>query len=137
MMDALRIERLSKTFGAHQVLDNLCLTVPENSVFGFLGQNGAGKTTTMKLILGLLKADAGDIFVCGEKVRYAGSGARHVGYLPDAPEYYGYMRPKEYLALCGEIAGMNRRDIEKKARSFLKWSGFRGLTRRSAGFRAA
>ena len=65
-MSILKIENLSKKFGGHNVINNLSLSVPENTIYGFLGQNGAGKTTTMKMILGLLKPTSGKISVCGE-----------------------------------------------------------------------
>ena len=69
-MEMLRIEGLTKSFGNHKVLNGLDLCVPEHSVFGFIGKNGSGKTTTMKTVLGLLKADSGNIFVNGEAVVY-------------------------------------------------------------------
>ena len=69
-MDMLAITNLQKRFGDKSVLKGLDLSVPEHSVFGFIGKNGAGKTTTMKTILGLLKADGGEILVSGEKVVY-------------------------------------------------------------------
>ena len=83
-MDMLAITNLQKRFGDKSVLKGLDLSVPEHSVFGFIGKNGAGKTTTMKTILGLLKADGGEILVSGEKVVYGQTATnRHIGYLPD------------------------------------------------------
>ena len=67
-MDMLAITNLQKRFGDKSVLKGLDLSVPEHSVFGFIGKNGAGKTTTMKTILGLLKADGGEILVSGERL---------------------------------------------------------------------
>ena len=58
-MDMLQITGLTKRFGEKEVLRGLDLSVPEQSIFGFIGKNGAGKTTTMKTVLGLLKADSG------------------------------------------------------------------------------
>ena len=52
-MNALEIKGLVKRFGSHTVIEGLSFEVPENCVYGFIGQNGAGKTTTMKMILGL------------------------------------------------------------------------------------
>ena len=60
-MEVLAIQNLKKTFGSKEVLRGLDLSVPEHSIFGFIGKNGAGKTTTMKAILGLLKPNSGDI----------------------------------------------------------------------------
>ena len=95
-MNILTIQNLSKSFGSQKVIDNLSFAVPEGSVFGFIGQNGAGKTTTMKMVLGLLKADSGEMVVCGKKVTFGQTKTNdYIGYLPDVPEFYGYMRPKE------------------------------------------
>ena len=102
-MSILEIETLSKKFGGHNVINNLSLSVPENTIYGFLGQNGAGKTTTMKMILGLLKPTSGKISVCGEAVTYGEPKTnRYIGFLPDVPEFYGDMKPKAYLALLSE-----------------------------------
>ncbi len=88
-MDMLRITDLHKRFGDKEVLRGLNLTVPEHSIYGFIGKNGAGKTTTMKTILGLLKADSGEIIVGGEKVVYGQTSTnQYIGYLPDVPEFY-------------------------------------------------
>ena len=65
-MDVLAIQNLKKNFGGKEVLCGLDMSVPEHSIFGFIGKNGAGKTTTMKALLGLLKADSGEIHVMGE-----------------------------------------------------------------------
>ncbi len=90
MMDVLHIAGLRKSFAARTVLNGLDLAVPEHSVFGFVGQNGAGKTTTMKIVLGLIRADAGEVTVCGEPVRFGQTKTNHlIGYLPDVPEFYG------------------------------------------------
>ena len=104
-MDMLAITNLQKRFGDKAVLKGLDLSVPEHSVFGFIGKNGAGKTTTMKTILGLLKADGGEILVLGEKVVYGQTATnRHIGYLPDVPEFYESFRlrviSEEYTASC-------------------------------------
>ena len=87
-MDVLTIQNLKKNFGSKEVLCGLDLCVPEHSIFGFIGKNGAGKTTTMKAILGLLKADSGEIHVMGEKVSFGQTNTnRHLGYLPEEPEW--------------------------------------------------
>ena len=69
-MNVLTIQGLSKAFGGQKIIDNLNMTVPEGSVFGFIGQNGAGKTTTMKMVLGLLRPDQGEITICNEPLRF-------------------------------------------------------------------
>ena len=95
-MDMLTLSHVSKSFGSKKIIDDLSFTVPEHCVYGFIGQNGAGKTTTMKMILGLLQTDSGTIKVNGETVRYGQNRTnRYMGYLPDVPEFYGYMTPSE------------------------------------------
>ena len=54
-MEALKIDNLHKSFGKNTIINGLSMSIPENTIFGFLGKNGAGKTTTMKMILGFLK----------------------------------------------------------------------------------
>ena len=134
-MDVLKIENLSKQFGDHVVINDLSFSVPEHSVFGFLGQNGAGKTTTMKIILGLLKATSGKITVCGEVVNYGETKTnRFIGYLPDVPEFYSYMTPKEYLSLCGQITGLTTIQIKHKSSELLELVGLPNINRRIGGF---
>lgn len=134
-MSVLTISGLSKSFGGQKVIDSLDFSVPEGAVFGFIGQNGAGKTTTMKMVLGLLKADSGKITVCGETVSYGQTKTnRQVGYLPDVPEFYNYMKPQEYLALCGEISGLTKEEIKNRSNELLSLVGLEGVKKRVGGF---
>lgn len=134
-MDMLRITDLHKRFGDKEVLKGLNLSVPEHSVFGFIGKNGAGKTTTMKTVLGLLKADAGEIMVGGEKVVYGQTATnRYIGYLPDVPEFYPFMTAQEYLAFCGEITGMKKSEIKSRSNELLELVGLSDEKHRIKGF---
>lgn len=134
-MDILTIKNLKKSFGDKVVLDGLDLCVPKNCVFGFVGRNGAGKTTTMKAILGLLRIDGGEIYVCGEKVRYGQTSTnQNIGYLPDVPEFYPFMTPKEYLRLCGESLNMSKNDIDERSGQLLELVGLSQDNRRIKGF---
>ena len=134
-MEMLRIEGLYKRFGDKEVLRGLELSVPEHSIFGFIGKNGAGKTTTMKTVLGLLKADMGEIFVNGERVLYGKTDTnRYVGYLPDVPEFYSFMTAKEYLRFCGEITGMSQKENASRTDALLSLVGLSKETHRIAGF---
>lgn len=134
-MDILSIENLHKNFGKHEVIKDLNFSVPEHSVFGFLGQNGSGKTTTMKMILGLLKPSSGKITVCGEQVNYGQTKTnRFIGYLPDIPSFYSYMTPQEYLKLCGKITGMSLDEIKRKSEELLILVGLKGVNKRIGSF---
>lgn len=134
-MDILTIQNLSKSFGKQNIIDNLNLSVPEGSIFGFIGKNGAGKTTTMKMILGLLLPDSGKIHVCGKPVCFGQTEtSQSVGYLPDVPEFYNYMTPVRYLELCGEIIGLSKAEISKRSQELLSLVGLDGTTKKIGGF---
>ncbi len=134
-MDMLRISGLCKRFGDKVVLDGLELAVPEHSIFGFIGKNGAGKTTTMKAVLGLLRADAGEITVNGEKVVYGQTATnRHIGYLPDVPAFYPFMTAREYLRYCGEISGIPKAELEARCTELLNLVGLDEERHRIKGY---
>ena len=134
-MDILSVQNVSKHFGPVRVIDDISLSVPEGSVFGFIGANGAGKTTTMKMALGLLRPDSGAFYICGEKVRFGMTVTnRHVGYLPDVPEFYPYMRPREYLRLCGQIAGLSDAVIKSRSAKLLELVGLNKVNKKIGSF---
>ena len=134
-MEALKIDNLHKSFGKNTIINGLSMSIPENTIFGFLGKNGAGKTTTMKMILGFLKKDEGSIEVFGEEVSFGQSKTnRFIGYLPDVPEFYGYMTAKEYLNLCGSITGLSKNEIKKKSEELLELVGLRDVNKRISGY---
>src|SRR5690242_8620368 len=95
---AIEIRGLTKRFGANPVLQGVDLAVPAGQTFAFLGRNGAGKTTTIRMLLGLLKPDAGSIRVLGLdpgvdplEVR------RRVGYLAEDQVMFGWMRVEQMI----------------------------------------
>ena len=134
-MNMLQINGLHKQFGDKEVLRGLELSVPEHSIFGFIGKNGAGKTTTMKTVLGLLKADSGEILVNGEKVVYGQTATnRHIGYLPDIPEFYSFMTAPEYLHFCGEITGMDKAVYTVRSKELLDLVGLADEKHRIKGY---
>lgn len=135
MDNVLEINGLIKRFGSKQVLNGVTLSVPENCVFGFVGRNGAGKTTTMKSVIGLLKPDGGEITVCGRRVAYGGAKTnRFIGYLPDVPEFYGYMTAREYMSLCGKAAGMKSSEIKSRSDELLALVGLPDEKHRIKGY---
>ena len=134
-MDMLTLSHVSKSFGNKKIVDEISFSVKEGTIFGFIGQNGAGKTTTMKMILGLLQMDSGEIFVNGEQVSYGQNKTnQYIGYLPDVPEFYGFMTPKEYLTLCGEITGLSKTEIQKQVKKLLDLVGLSKENKRIQGF---
>lgn len=134
-MNILNVENLSKSFGSEKIIENLSFKVSEKTIYGFIGENGAGKTTTMKMILGLLKSDAGIIEVSGEKVVYGDTKTnKDIGYLPDVPEFYGFMTPTEYLKLCGDITGVSNNEMKKRIPELLEMVGLENSKKRIHGF---
>lgn len=134
-MAILELNQVNKSFGSVEVIKDLSFTVEEHAVFGFLGKNGAGKTTTMKMILGFLQPDCGEIKVYKENVTYGNAKTnRYIGYLPDVPEFYGYMTPMDYLKLCGEITGLKGSVLHSRIKEMLCLVGLEDSNRRIRGF---
>jgi ABC-2 type transport system ATP-binding protein len=128
---AIRCEGLSKAFGRTRALQGLELAVPAGAVFGFLGPNGAGKTTTMRLLAGLARPSAGSAWICGQKVR-AGSReiARLVGYLPEEPAFYGWMRPREFLDYVARLFGFGPAERQRRVEMVLETVGLQDVAGR-------
>lgn len=134
-MDVLEIKDVVRSFSGQRVLDGVSMKVPERSVYGFLGRNGAGKTTAMKIILGLLRAEKGSVSVMGERVRFGNTPTnRYVGYLPDVPEFYPYMTAREYLGLCAEISGLDRKYARERIEALLAMVELAGFKKRIGGY---
>jgi ABC-2 type transport system ATP-binding protein len=94
----IRVDRLTRHFGAKAALDRVSLTVPRGSVFGLVGENGAGKTTLIKHLLGLLRAEAGSVHVFGfDPVRDCVGVLSKIGYLSEENDLPGWMRVREFL----------------------------------------
>jgi ABC-2 type transport system ATP-binding protein len=92
----IQLSQVSKRYGATQAMDDVSLEIPRGVVFALLGENGAGKTTTIKTILGLEDPDQGSIRVLGLDPRNDGIEIRRrVGYVPDAPKLYDWMKVSE------------------------------------------
>src|SRR5262245_26586965 len=95
---AVEARHLTKRFGGFTAVDEVSFGVRPGEIVGFLGLNGAGKTTTLRMVLGLLAPSSGEASVLGiESVRDRASLFQRVGYLPDAPTFYEYLRGREIL----------------------------------------
>ena len=104
-MNAIEVTSLSKIFTKKltqkvQALRDVSFTVGEGDVLGFIGPNGAGKSTTIKILMGLLRPDAGETQFFGRKSNDPAARLK-VGYLAENPAYYDYLTPRELLQFVG------------------------------------
>lgn len=104
-MYSIETINLTHHFAAHETaLNHVNLQVPENSIYGFLGPNGAGKTTTLKLILGLLKKQHGEILVFGQPfAAHRVETLRKIGSMIESPSLYGHLTARENLKIWQKV----------------------------------
>jgi len=115
-MNTIEIENVTKSFNKHKAVDDLSLSVPKGSIYGFIGPNGSGKTTTIRMIMNILYPDSGIIKLYGTE--HLGSKLNNVGYLPEERGLYKKMKVKEILRFHGELK--NARNINKEIDFWLK-----------------
>ena len=96
---------LRKSYGRQQAVSDVSLEVGRGEVVGLLGPNGAGKTSVIKMLLGLVRPDAGEVLLLGQDARQPASRAR-VGYLPELFRYQPWLTPAEVLQLHVRLSGL-------------------------------
>lgn len=113
--EAIRIRGLVKSFGDHTAVNGIDLTVPAGSFYGIVGPNGAGKTTTLSIVAGLLRADAGDIAICGiDQSAKPLAAKRMMGVLPDRLRTFDRLTGRQLLYYYGLLRGLASAVIEKR-----------------------
>ncbi|MYM70755.1 ATP-binding cassette domain-containing protein [Duganella sp. FT134W] len=111
---------LSKVYGSFNAVKPLTLTVQRGEVFGFLGPNGAGKTTTIRMMMGILVPSGGRVLIDGLDCHAEPAEVkRRVGYLPDTPVFYDYLRGREILQFVAEMHGYPRADAAARSARLL------------------
>ena len=113
----VRICNLTKRFGDFEAVAGVSLEIARGEIFTLLGPNGAGKTTTIRMLMGILQPTAGsaevDGFDCFEaRVEVM----RRVGYLPDEPVFYDYLRGREIIRFVGDMQGLPREQLAERAK---------------------
>lgn len=131
---SLEVRGLTKKFGSKVAVDNIDLTVSKGAIYGFLGPNGAGKTTVIKMLTGLSRPDAGAINVLGREVIFGNSPNFEIGYLPDVPNYYNWMRAKEFLKFAGELYSIEAKTLDKRIDYLLEMVGLKGVKTKLGGY---
>lgn len=115
METALKIDNLSKWFGKRKIIDSIFLEVYAGEVFGFLGPNGAGKTTTIKMIMGFLGVDEGDIFINGIDVKkHYEKAMSNIGGIVENPEMYKSLSGLDNLIMYARLQnGVTKERIDE------------------------
>ena len=112
----LKLENVSKKFVGKQAVDNISFEVDKPGVFGLLGTNGAGKTTTIRMLLGIIKKDTGEITWNGKHVERK---SVNFGYLPEERGVYPKTKIYDQLMYFAKLKGMNKTDADKEIK---KWA---------------
>ncbi|MCL4105752.1 UNVERIFIED_CONTAM: hypothetical protein GTU68_028629 [Idotea baltica] len=112
---SIETRNLTHRFSKENILlKDINLQVPEGSIFGFLGKNGAGKTTTLKLILGLLKIQEGDISVFGKDFSMNRiSSLKEIGSLVESPSFYAHLSARDNLIILQKVYQCPRTRIDE------------------------
>ena len=113
----LVLENVSKSYTGKKVVDNISLELSKPGVFGLLGTNGAGKTTTIRMILGILNKDSGNISWNGKTVDRK---SVNFGYLPEERGIYPKTKVFDQLMYFAELKGMNKKEAEKSINNWAK-----------------
>ena len=135
---AIRIQNLTKDFAVGmrgmklRAVEDLCLEVGDNEIFGLLGPNGSGKSTTIKIILGLLEASAGTCEIYGRPSKLV-DARRSVGFLPEAPYFYRYLTGRELVRYYARICMVPRVEIDAAVDSVIKLVGMTEAADRRVG----
>jgi ABC-2 type transport system ATP-binding protein len=133
----LSVEALYKTFRIGffrkrvEAVRGVSFEVRRGETFGLLGPNGAGKTTSIKAILRLIYPDAGKIALFGEELSLASRS--RIGYLPENPYVYQYLRAPEFLDLCGRLMGLRRAERRRRSEQMIELVGLAHAVDRPIG----
>ena len=120
-MSLLKVERLSKSYGAVRAVDEVSFEIQEGEIYGLLGPNGAGKTTTLSIIAGLLKPDGGRVMVAGKDFAADPEGAKRLmGVVPQDIALYGELSGRENLEFWGRLAGLSAADARQRSTELLE-----------------
>ena len=125
-MNMIETIGLSKQFKTVKAVNDINIKVPQGAICGFLGKNGAGKTTAIKMLVGLTKPTSGSIMLSGSEVKFGERENSNIGYVPDVPNFYGYMTANEYLKFCGNLYGIKGDKLSSLISELLKKVGLSG-----------
>lgn len=121
----IEIKKIAKEYQkGKKVIDDINLEIKDGEIFGFLGPNGAGKTTTIKMIVGILETEEGDIFIDGKSIRKEPIEAKKkIGFVSDNPDMFLKLKGIEYLNFIADIYEIKKEEREKRIMELAKEFG--------------
>lgn len=117
-MKPLTVENIVKQYGEKTAVNGISFEVDRGEIYGLLGANGAGKTTTMRMVLGLIFPDAGQILYDGKA--YTKEQLKTLGYLPEERGLYAKVKVSDQLIYLAQLRGMSRKDAQESLRKWLE-----------------
>jgi ABC-2 type transport system ATP-binding protein len=118
---AILAQGLRKTYGKHEAVKNVNITIQPGEIVGFLGPNGAGKTTTIKMLTGLLQPTSGAAYIMGHDIQKEPVKAKATfGYVPDTPNLYGKLNGWEFLRFMSRLYRVPKEQAERRANELLR-----------------
>lgn len=117
----IEIKNVSKSYnGKNKALDNISFNVPDRKIFAFIGHNGAGKTTLIKMIMGIIDFDEGEILINGNNIKTNPIKCKmDMAYLPDNPDLYENMKAIDFINFVCDMYEVNN---EKRKENILKYA---------------
>lgn len=115
-MDAVRLDKVRKTYDHFVAVDDLSFRIAEGGIFGLLGPNGAGKTSTIRMMIGITAPDSGSVSLFGEVFRR--EHLRRVGYLPEERGLYKKMKVRDLLVFLAEVRGVSAAEAGRRAQQW-------------------
>ncbi|MDN5363989.1 MAG: type transport system ATP-binding protein [Eubacteriales bacterium] len=117
----LVVQNVKKFFGKTKIIDSVSLEVKRGDIYGLLGPNGSGKTTLVRMIVGLIPPDAGDIYIEQKSIISEPDEAKKlVGFVPDVPYLYEKLTGREFLQFICELWNYNKNSSQKIIEKFAK-----------------
>lgn len=130
----ISVTNLTKTYPGIVALDNVSFEIPQGEICGYIGTNGAGKSTTVKILCGVLDFDGGEVFVGGINVKEdAVSVKRIVGYVPETPNLFNSLTPREYIGFIGTARSIEDNLLRRRLDNFAELMDFTGMLDQSIG----
>ena len=118
---AVELKNVDKRYSEILAVDNVDLTINKGEIFGLLGPNGSGKSTTLKMLIGLVQPDSGQVNVLGIDVQKDPVAVKQqVGYVPESPRLYEFLTGIEYLDFIGDVYGIQTEQKKNRITEYLK-----------------